>query len=75
MTIDPGLRIKCLVYIVSYVMNHTESDIKGFVCIFLILDNLTKLLPGVFMIVLFHYYALFYIAKLSSSRQLQLQLN
>ena len=62
--IDPGLGIICLVYkmvsLMSYIMYHTKSDKKGFVCIFVIVDSLTKLLPGVFMIVLFPYYALFY---------------
>ena len=44
----------------SYVMYHTKSDMKGFVCIFVIVDRLTKLLPGLSMIVLLSYYALFY---------------
>ena len=43
-----------------YVMYHIKSDIKGFVCIFVIVDRLTKLLPGLFMIVLLSYFALFY---------------
>ena len=43
----------------AYVMYPTKSDIKGFVCIFVIVDRLTKLLPGLFMIVLLSYYALF----------------
>ena len=63
-TIDPGLGIKCLVYtmdsLMSHVMYHTKSDIKGFVCIFVIVDSLTKLLPGLFMIVFLPYYVLFY---------------
>ena len=63
-TIDPGLGIKCLVYkmasLMSYVIYHTKLDIKGFVCIFVIADSLTKLLPVLFMIVLLPYYALFY---------------
>ena len=62
--LDLGLGIKCLVYkmvsLMSYVMYHTKSDIKGFVCIFVIVDRLTKLLPGLFMIVLLSYYALSY---------------
>ena len=38
-----------------------KSDIKGFVCIFVIVDSLTRLLPGLFMmIVLWPNYALFY---------------
>ena len=44
----------------SYVMHHTKSDIKGFVCIFVLVDSLTKLLPDLFMIVLLPYYALFH---------------
>ena len=32
---------------------------KEFVCIFVIVDRLTKLLPGLFIIVLLSYYALF----------------
>ena len=63
-TIDPGFGIKCLVYkmvsLMSYVMYHTKTDIKGFVSIFVKVDSLTKLLPGLFMIVLLPYYALFY---------------
>ena len=55
---------KCLVYkkvsLMSYVMNHTKSDIKGFVCIFVLVDRLTKLLPGLFMIVLLCKYTLFH---------------
>ena len=46
-TIDSGLGIKCLVYknpsLMSYVMYYTKSDIKGFVCIFVIVDSLTKM--------------------------------
>ena len=49
-----------MVSLMSYVMYHTKSDIKGFVCIFVIVDRLTKLLPGLFMIVLLSYYTLFY---------------
>ena len=30
----------------SYVIHHTKSDIKRFVCIFVIVDRLTKRLPG-----------------------------
>ena len=56
--------MSCVLYkmvsLMSYVMYHTKSDIKGFVCIFVIVDSLTKLLPGLFMIVLLPYYALFY---------------
>ena len=63
-TINSGLGNKCLVYrmvsLMSYVMYHTKSVIKGFVCRFVIVDSLTKLLPGLFMIVLLPYYALFY---------------
>ena len=44
--------IKCLVYkmvsLMPYVMYHTKSDLKGFVCKFVIVDRLTKLLPGLF---------------------------
>ena len=57
------MEIKCLVYkivsLMSYVMYHTKSDIKGFVCIFVTVDRLTKLLPGLFMIVLLSYYESF----------------
>ena len=63
-TIDSGLGIKCLVYkmvsLMSYVIYHTKSDIKGFVCIFVIVDRLTKRLRGLFMIVLLSFYVLFY---------------
>ena len=63
-TIDSGLGIKCLVskmvILMSYVMHQTKSDIKEFVCIFVKVDRLTKLLPGLFMIVLLGYYALFH---------------
>ena len=51
-TIDSDLGIKCLLYkmsLMSFVMYHTKSDIKGFVCIFVIVDRLTKLFPGLFM--------------------------
>ena len=62
-TIDPGFGNKRLVYkmvsLMSYVMYYTKSDIKGFVYIFVIVDSLTKLLPGLFMIFLLPYYALF----------------
>ena len=49
-----------MVSLMSYEMYHTKSDIKGVVCKFVIVDRLTKLLPGLSMIVLFSYYALFY---------------
>ena len=59
---DSGLGIRCLVYkmvsLMSYVMYHTKSDIKQFVCIFLIVDSLTKLLPALFMITLLPHYQL-----------------
>ena len=49
-TIDSGLGIKCPVYkmvsIIFYVMYHIKSDIKGVVCIFVKVDNLTNLLSG-----------------------------
>ena len=52
-TINSGFGIKCLVYkkvsLMSNVMYHTKSDIKGFVCIFVIVD----------MIVLQNYYLFF----------------
>ena len=55
-TIDPGLGIKCPVYkmgsLMSYVMYNTKSVIKGFVCIFVVVDRLTKLLPELSMRVL-----------------------
>ena len=35
-TIDPGFKIKGLVYRMVSVMHHTKSDIKGFDCIFVI---------------------------------------
>ena len=46
-----------LVSLMTYIMYHTKSDIKGFVCILVIVDSLTKLLPGLFMIVLLPFYA------------------
>ena len=56
-TINSGLEIKCLVYkmvsLLSYVIYNKKWDIKGFVGIFMIFDSLTKLLPDIFMIVLF----------------------
>ena len=45
-----------MVSLMSYVMYHTKSDITGFACVFVILDSLTKLLPGLFMIVLLPFY-------------------
>ena len=43
---DSDLGIKCLVYkmvsLMSYVMYHIKSDIKGFVCIFVIIDRLMR---------------------------------
>ena len=51
--IDSGLGIKCLVSkivnLMFYVMYHTKSDIKGFVWMFVIVDSLTKRLPGLLM--------------------------
>ena len=44
------LNVLCIRW--SYVMYYTKSDIKGFVCIFVIVDSLTELLPGLLMIVL-----------------------
>ena len=44
----------------SFVIYHTKSDTKGFVCTFVIVNRLTKLLSGLFMIVLLSYYELFY---------------
>ena len=55
-TIESGLGIKCLMYkmvsLMSYVMYNTKSVIKGFVCIFVVVDRLTKLLPELSMRVL-----------------------
>ena len=56
----PGFGIRCLVYKMVSLMYHTKSDIKGFVCIFVIVDRLTKVLLGLFMIVILSYYELFY---------------
>ena len=56
--------MSCILYtivsLLSYVMFHTKSDIKGFVCILVIVDSLTKLLPGLFMIVLLLFYTVSY---------------
>ena len=49
-----------MVSLMSYVMYHTKSDIKVFVCMPVIVDSLTKLLPGLFMIVLLPFYAVSY---------------
>ena len=56
--------MSCVLYkmvsLMSYVMYHTKSDIKVFVCMPVIVDSLTKLLPGLFMIVLLPFYAVSY---------------
>ena len=44
----------------AYVIYYIKSEIKGFVCIFVIVDSLTKLLPGLFMVVLLPSYELFF---------------
>ena len=49
-----------MVSLMFYVIYHTKSDIKGFVCTFGIVNRITKLLSGLFMIVLLSYYELFY---------------
>ena len=49
-----------MVSLLPYVMYHTKSDIKEFVRIFVIVDRLTKLLPGLSMVVLLSHYVLFY---------------
>jgi len=36
--------------LMSYVMYHIKSDLKGFVCIFVIVDRVTKQLPGTWLI-------------------------
>ena len=51
---------KMVSLIMPYVIYQTKSDIKEFVCIFVIVERLTKLLTGLFMVVLLSYYALFY---------------
>ena len=54
-TINSGLGIKSLVYkmvsLMSYVMYHIQSDIKEFVCIFVIIDRL--MLCFIVLIVIF----------------------
>ena len=56
--------MSCILYkmvsLMSYVMCHSKSDIKVFVCISVIVDSLTKLLPGLFMTVLLPFYAVPY---------------
>ena len=51
-TIDPDLGIKCLLYkmsLMSFVTYHTKSEINVFVSIFVVVDSLTKIFPGLFM--------------------------
>ena len=56
--------MSCVLYkmvsLMSYVMYHTKSDIKEFVYMPVIVDCLTKLLPGLFMIVLLPFSAVSY---------------
>ena len=49
-----------MVSLMCYVMYHAKSDVKGFVCICVIVDRLTKLLLGLFMIVSSYYFTMHY---------------